>query len=204
MIIFTNTIVQHIKRRWSFGTMLLGRVRGATWNDIHWFFLQLFFYLNQHKRAEVTKSEVITRTHAHTQRNRFYFTKTEHFFYIDTQIQPKLCVICALPTPMPIKKKKKQRKGCCKNWKIHKYCNYCGNPKHISRPSHCTGWAVWLFGGWKRLEAFFLIWMRPLCCNLLNRIVRFNWRRIKYNFSYFFLPPHYIYRSNISLCQEII
>ena len=37
---------------------------------------------------------------------------------------------------MLIRNEKKQRKGCCKNCKIHKYCNYCGNPKHISRPSH--------------------------------------------------------------------
>ena len=66
----------------------------------------------------MTKSEVITRTHAHTQRNRFYFTKTEHFFYIDTQIQPKLCVICALPTPIPIKKKKNREKGAARTEKF--------------------------------------------------------------------------------------
>ena len=114
------------------------------------FFCNFFLSKSTQEGRGDKNCEVITRTHAHTQRNRFYFTKTEHFFYIDTQIQPKLCVICALPTPMPIKKKKKQRKGCCKNCKIHKYCNYCGNPKHISRPSHCTGWAVWLFEGLKK------------------------------------------------------
>ena len=102
------------------------------------FFCNFFFYLNQHKRAEVTKSEVITRTHAHTQRNRFYFTKTENF-YIDTQIQPKVCVICVLPTPMLIKNEKKTEKRVLQELQIHQYCNYCGNPKHISRPSHCTG-----------------------------------------------------------------
>ena len=159
--------------------------------------MQLFFYLNQHKRAEVTKSEVITRTHAHTQRNRFYFTKTEHFFYIDTQIQPKLCVICALPTPMPIKKKKNRKKGAARTEKLTNTATTVviqnisqDLPTALVEQYGCLG-------GWKRLEAFFLIWMRPLCCNLLNRIVRFNWRRIKYNFSYFFLPPHCIYRSNI-------
>ena len=163
MIIFTNTIVQHIKRRWSFGTMLLGRVRGATWNDIHYFFATFFLS----KSTQEGKGDKKWSDNTHT-KNRFYFTKTEHFFYIDTQIQPKICVIRALPTPMLIKNEK-NRENTATTVVI----------QNISQDLP-TGWAEWLLGGWKRLEAFFLIWMRPLCCNLLNRVVRFNWRRIKF------------------------
>ena len=132
------------------------------------FFCNFFLSKSTQEGRGDKNCEVITRTHAHTQRNRFYFTKTEHFFYIDTQIQPKICVIRALPTPMLIKNEK-NRENTATTVVI----------QNISQDLP-TGWAEWLLGGWKRLEAFFLIWMRPLCCNLLNRIVRFNWRRIKF------------------------